>query len=146
MYIFKQPNIGGEVVCHQDCTFLYTDPPTVTGLWFALEDATVENGCLWAMVGGHRSGVKSRFLRASEGGTRFETIDPTPWPEDRLEPLEVRKGTLIVLDGFLPHKSLANTSAKSRHAYTLHVISSRANYPANNWLQRSAGMPLRGFD
>src|SRR5262249_19809299 len=26
MYIFKQPNIGGEVTCHQDSTFLYTDP------------------------------------------------------------------------------------------------------------------------
>ena len=46
MYIFKQPNIGGEVTCHQDSTFLYTDPIDIIGLWFALEDATVENGCL----------------------------------------------------------------------------------------------------
>src|SRR5829696_3310263 len=47
MYIFKQPNIGGEVTCHQDSTFLYTEPPEIAGLWFALEDATIENGCLW---------------------------------------------------------------------------------------------------
>jgi phytanoyl-CoA hydroxylase len=47
MYIFKQPLIGGEVGCHQDSTFLYTDPLTVTGFWFAIEDATLENGCLW---------------------------------------------------------------------------------------------------
>ena len=26
MYIFKQPKIGGEVTCHQDSTFLYTEP------------------------------------------------------------------------------------------------------------------------
>ena len=26
MYIFKQPRIGGEVSCHQDSTFLYTEP------------------------------------------------------------------------------------------------------------------------
>src|SRR5215471_14628664 len=32
MYIFKQPDIGGEVTCHQDATFLYTDPVSVTGL------------------------------------------------------------------------------------------------------------------
>ena len=51
MYIFKQPHIGGEVGCHQDATFLYTDPITVTGFWFAIEDATLENGCL---VGGAR--------------------------------------------------------------------------------------------
>lgn len=47
MYIFKQPNIGGEVTCHQDSTFLYTEPIDIAGLWFALEDATIENGCLW---------------------------------------------------------------------------------------------------
>jgi len=44
MYIFKQPGIGGEVACHQDSTFLYTDPLSVTGFWFALEDATIDNG------------------------------------------------------------------------------------------------------
>ena len=33
MYIFKQPNIGGEVVCHQDSTFLYTVPDTVVGFF-----------------------------------------------------------------------------------------------------------------
>ena len=50
MYIFKQPHIGGEVTCHQDATFLYTEPLGVTGLWFAIEDAMIENGCLWAIA------------------------------------------------------------------------------------------------
>jgi phytanoyl-CoA hydroxylase len=146
MFIFKQPNIGGEVTCHQDNTFLYTEPPSAIGLWFALEDATIDNGCLWAIPGGHTLGLKSRFLRAENGGTRFEQLDPAAWPEEHLQPLAVPKGTLIVLNGFLPHKSLANTSPKSRHAYTLHVISGACGYPADNWLQRSAAMPLRGFD
>jgi phytanoyl-CoA hydroxylase len=57
MYIFKQPRIGGEVNCHQDSTFLYTEPQNIVGLWFALEDATLENGCLWAMPGGHKLGL-----------------------------------------------------------------------------------------
>ena len=56
MYICKQPFIGGEVRCHQDATFLHTEPDRLLGLWFALEDATVENGCLWALPGGHRGG------------------------------------------------------------------------------------------
>ena len=146
MYIFKQPNIGGEVTCHQDSTFLYTEPNSIAGLWFALEDATVENGCLWAIPGGHQTGLKSRWVRAPEGGMKFETYDATPWPEERLVPLEVRKGTLIILHGLLPHKSLENKSSKSRHAYTLHVIGGCAHYPTHNWLQRSAAMPLRGFD
>jgi phytanoyl-CoA hydroxylase len=145
MYIFKQPRIGGEVTCHQDATFLYTEPLRMVGLWFALEDATIENGCLWAIPGGHKLGLKSRFLRAEAGGTRFETLNEVTWPEEKLRPLEVKQGTLIVLNALLPHLSRENRSAKSRHAYTLHVIDGSARYPKENWLQRSPEMPARGF-
>lgn len=146
MYIFKQPNIGGEVTCHQDSTFLYTEPIDIVGLWFALEDATIENGCLWAIPGGHRHGLKSRWVRAPEGAMRFQVFDTSPWPENQLVPLEVRKGSLILLNGLLPHRSFENRSTRSRHAYTLHLIGSNVKYPQDNWLQRSAEMPLRGFD
>lgn len=145
MYIFKQPNIGGEVTCHQDSTFLYTEPMNIAGLWFALEDARIDNGCLWAISGGHRRGLKSRWIRTSDDGMQFEVYNETPWPEEELVPLEVSKGTLIVLHGLLPHRSLENRSHKSRHAYTLHVISEKSDYPESNWLQRSAAMPLSGF-
>jgi phytanoyl-CoA hydroxylase len=145
MYIFKQPKIGGEVTCHQDATFLYTEPLRLIGLWFAREDATIENGCLWVIPGGHTLGLKSRFVRAEGGGTRFEVFDSSPWPEEELQPLEVKKGTLIVLHGLLPHLSRENTSPRSRQAYTLHVIDATSRYPADNWLQRSAALPLRGF-
>jgi phytanoyl-CoA hydroxylase len=144
MYIFKQPNIGGEVTCHQDGTFLFTEPLRMVGLWFALEDATQENGCLWAIPGGHQLGLKKRFVRAEGAGTRFEVLDQTPWPEDKAQPLEVKKGTVIVLHPLLPHLSRENRSSRSRHAYTLHLIDASATYPADNWLQRPA-MPLRGF-
>ena len=142
MYIFKQPNIGGEVTCHQDSTFLYTEPIDIVGLWFALEDATIENGCLWAIPGGHRDGLKSRWVRTPEG-MKFETFNAEPWREDKLVPLEVAKGSLILLNGLLPHRSFENRSTRSRHAYTLHLIKKSAKYPADNWLQRS--LPLRGF-
>jgi phytanoyl-CoA hydroxylase len=137
MYIFKQPNIGGEVTCHQDSTFLYTEPIDIVGLWFALEDANVENGCLWAIPGGHRHGLKSRWVRAPESKMKFEIFDETPWPEDQLVPLEVSKGSLILLNGLLPHRSFENRSTRSRHAYTLHLIGSNVSYPNDNWLQRS---------
>src|SRR5262245_8239513 len=92
MYIFKQPDIGGEVTCHQDSTLLYTEPIDIVGLWFALEDATVENGCLWAIPGGHRHGLKSRWVRTPAYKMKFNIFDETPWPEDQLVPLEVSKG------------------------------------------------------
>ncbi|CAN5569605.1 Dot/Icm type IV secretion system effector LegD1 [soil metagenome] len=154
MYIFKQPGIGGEVGCHQDASFLYTDPISVTGFWFAIEDATIDNGCLWVAPGGHHTGLRSQFRRSgadpSSGAdlTRFEVLDPTPLPTppDELVPLEVPAGTLVVLDGLLPHWSDVNRSPVSRHAYTVHCISASAEYPEWNWLQRPDALPLRRLD
>jgi phytanoyl-CoA hydroxylase len=144
MYIFKQPRIGGEVICHQDAAFLHTEPQSVLGLWFALEDATIRNGCMYAAPGGHEGPLRSRFVRA---GYRTETItlDPTPLPTAGLVPLEAAKGTLVVLHGLLPHGSAPNRSATSRHAYALHVIDGHARYSPDNWLLRAPEMPLRGF-
>jgi len=144
MYIFKQPNIGGEVVCHTDSTYLYTEPLSAIGLWVALEDATTTNGCLWALPGQHTGPLKSRFRRCSSGLTT-DVYDDSPWPMEHKIPLEVRQGTLIVLDGLCPHMSEANRSSRSRHAYTLHVIDGACVYPADNWLQRGSDMPLKGF-
>jgi phytanoyl-CoA hydroxylase len=118
---------------------------SLTGLWFALEDATRENGCLWALPRGHTYGLKSRFYRTRNGTTGFRHHSETNWPLDRLVPLEVKKGALILLDGLLPHMSLMNRSPRSRHAYTLHVIEAASHYHHSNWLQRSPEMPPRGF-
>ena len=152
MYIFKQPHIGGEVGCHQDATFLATNPISVTGFWFAIEDATLENGCLWAAPGGHRTSLRKTFRRlggpgpdGDGAGTEFDVHDASPLPAapDDLVPLEVEAGTLVLLHGLLPHWSDVNRSAKSRHAYSVHCISAATDYPSWNWLQRTDAMPLR---
>lgn len=54
MYIFKQPFIGGEVMPHQDGSYLYTEPLKVIGIWIALEDCTPDNGCLEFIPGSHK--------------------------------------------------------------------------------------------
>ena len=67
MYIFKQAKIGGEVTSHQDSTFLYTTPRhTCIGLWLALDDATLDNGCLWVRPGSHKESVRRQFARNPE--------------------------------------------------------------------------------
>ena len=142
MYIFKQPNIGGEVVCHQDSTFLYTEPESAVGFWVALEDANKDNGCLWVAPGGHKGPLRKLFTKIDNVMT-LKTLDNTPF-EETTTPLEVKKGSLVLLHGRLPHYSCENTSNKSRHAYTLHVIDGNCKYSSNNWLQRSS-MPLQGF-
>ncbi len=145
MYIFKPPGIGGEVVCHQDSTFIYTEPESCVGFWFAIDDATLDNGCMHFIPGAHTMPLKQRNYRRDNGTFVIETIDDTPWPEDRV-PAEATAGTLVIFDGRMPHLSGPNRSAKSRHAFTLHVIDRNCHYPADNWLQRGAHLPLRGFD
>ena len=135
MHIFKQPSIGGEVGLHQDSTFLYTEPKSCIGFWLALEDATADNGCLQALMGGHKIALKQRFKLSAHGGTEFESLNDEPWPLQPLELLEVPAGTLIILHGQLPHYSAANTSNRSRQAFTLHLVDGVCDYPANNWLQ-----------
>ena len=142
MYIFKQPKIGGEVVCHQDSTFLFTKPESATGFWVALEDATIENGCLWVAKGAHKGPLREIFKRINNK-MKFITLDNTPF-EKTDTALEVEKGSLVLIHGRLPHYSCENKSNKSRHAYTFHIIDGEAYYPKENWLQRPS-LPLNGF-
>ena len=139
MYIFKQPNIGGEVVCHQDSTFLYTEPESAVGFWVALEDANIDNGCLWVAPGGHKGPLRKLFTKIDNVMT-LKTLNDTPFEETTI-PLEVKKGSLVLLHGRLPHYSCENTSNKSRHAYTLHVIDGNCKYSSNNWLHEYLQLP-----
>ena len=146
MYIFKQPRIGGEVNSHTDHTFLWTEPQSVVGFWFAIDDATTENGCMWALPGGHNIPVKSRSrVNTERTASYMEVFDESPYPTEGLVPLEAERGTLVLLNGTLPHLSGPNTSDKPRHAYTIHAIDAQAHYPADNWLQRP-NLVMSGFN
>ncbi len=88
MYIFKQPRVGTEgtyfntrfsnglyllsliaVTPHQDGSFLNNDPLNLIGFWFPLDDATLENGCLWYVPGSHSRPIYRRFVRNEETGS-----------------------------------------------------------------------------
>lgn len=152
MYIFKQPGIGGEVTSHQDSTFLYTTPrQTCLGLWLALHDATIDNGCLWVRPGSHQEPVRRQFTRNPayfEKGDKTEPlmifrdlVSPEhevdwegklpegswPPPSEGLRdagfvPVECKAGDLVCFPGTLDHLSLPNTSQKPRHTFQLHLI------------------------
>jgi phytanoyl-CoA hydroxylase len=135
MFIFKQPQIGGEVRWHQDATYLIAEPLPVTGMWFALEDATLDNGCLWVQPGGHRGPMRERFVR-NEHGVQLHRLDHTPWPTSaEAVPLEVEAGAVVCFHGLMPHYSAPNRSDVSRLAYTLHMSDTRSRWSADNWLR-----------
>jgi len=137
MFLFKPPHIGGEVLMHQDATFLNTEPVTVVGLWFALEDANAENGCLWALPGRHE--LRRRFVRDGDV-TAFVELDDRALDGEAI-PLEVEAGTLVVLHGLLPHRSGPNHSDASRLAYALHLVDGRASWSADNWIPADPPFP-----
>jgi len=152
MVILKQPEIGGAVPPHQDSTFLYTDPPSAVGFWYALEDATLENGCLSFLRGSHKwAHIAKRLVRGGEGGTEMVENEGATFPkgeraeekgeEGEYEAAEVRAGTLVLIHGNLLHKSERNTSHKGRIIYTFHVIEGADGweYDERNWLQPPEG-------
>lgn len=141
---------------HQDSTFLYTDPPSAVGFWYALEDATRENGCLSFLKRSHRwAPVRKRFVRMAEsGGTGFIDNKGKRFPdgpkygertdqnedECEYELGEVKAGSLVLIHGNLLHKSEKNTSSKGRIIYTFHVIEGYGTaYDERNWLQPPKG-------
>lgn len=138
MYIFKQPGIGGEVTPHRDSTFLYTEPPSALGLWIPLEDCTLENGCLQFVPKSHNDGLNRRFIRNPEPGST-PTIFKGPKEEcddNDFIPQFTKKGCLVLIHGTVLHRSFANKSDKSRHAYTFHIVEQEnTEYSNQNWLQ-----------
>ena len=118
---------------HDDSTFLYTDPPSALGFWFALEDCRISNGCLSFLPGSHKLNqpIAKRFVRSPQGGTTFinmvndedlksETRNwDGPQYKDQWRVEECDAGALVLIDGAVIHRSERNTSDKSRFIYTV---------------------------
>lgn len=145
MYILKNAIVGGEVKPHRDATFIRDKNGHCLGYWWALEDATLTNGCLWAVPKSHHD-VHNRLFALDESRQdfHFTGVDNNNYSMNDYVALPMECGDLILLHGDLIHMSKANTSCKSRHAYSIHVVS---NDVANDcWLQRPTNMPFKFID
>lgn len=138
MYIFKQPQIGGEVRWHQDASYLIADEPGVVGCWVALEDADRSNGCLWMQPRGHRSPLREVFEVEPGSPTGvLRKLDSTAWPDaSSAIPMEVGTGSVVFFSDHMPHYSSQNLSDHSRHAFTMHLSNAGSHWSKKNWLQR----------
>ena len=143
--LYIPEGFGHGFAALEDSTFIYTDPPSCLGFWIALEDATLENGCLMAIPGSQQSDLGSlRFVRNAQGTETFFVGEPGPAGDlDQMVPLEVESGSLIILHGALIHMSTPNCSSHSRHAYVLHLVDAQAHWSTDNWLQRPDNIPFR---
>ncbi|KAL3266947.1 hypothetical protein HHI36_011097 [Cryptolaemus montrouzieri] len=146
MFIFKNPKIGGEVTPHQDASYLYTNPQTLYGIWIALEDTTIENGCLWFEPGSHKGELTKRFIRnpdkASDKYTTYTGEDPE-YKIEKFTPVPVKKGSCVIIHGKVVHLSKPNTSNISRNIYTFHVFDQDGTtYSKDNWIQPEENSPF----
>ena len=119
-FIFKNPGAWGQP-WHQDSYYFPFEPPRrIVGLWLAVTEATLENGCLHVLPGSHREPVHEhvpdRRPGANYGYTEIVDHDPTGQQPSLMEP-----GDLLVFDSHLMHRSTDNRSAGIRAAMVFHV-------------------------
>ncbi len=111
---------------HQDEDYIPTRDRSLTGGWIALDNATVENGCLWVIPGSHRPGVL--WEQEWHGDRRFDCSEESvgfPYNDDDAIPVEVEAGSVVFFNGYLLHRSLPNNAPEGtyRRALVNHFMS-----------------------
>ena len=136
MYIFKSPGgLGGEVTPHKDSSFLHTGGTRLLGLWIPLDDADVNNGCLWFIPGSHCERASLHMNRKCDNSGCEFVGTPNNFAEGWVA-VEVKRGSLVLIDGDVSHKSERNTSQRERNAFTFHLYEGQgANWRETNWNQ-----------
>lgn len=121
--LLKPPEVGSQKGMHQDSPYWPIEPMALCSCWFALDDATAENGCMGAMPGWHRKGplphvrVTDDFV-VDEGCYNFEDLVLAP----------VRAGGGLFFHSLLPHYTAPNRSDRWRRAIALSYMSSKSRY------------------
>lgn len=128
---------------HQDEDYIPTRDRSLTGCWLALDDATLDNGCLWVIPGSHKPGVlwPMKYHHDQRFDCSWESFD-FPYSDADAVPVEVSAGTMVVFNGYLLHRSLPNVRNKGyRRALVNHYMSSESLLPWL-WPEKPTGMAL----
>jgi ectoine hydroxylase-related dioxygenase (phytanoyl-CoA dioxygenase family) len=116
---------------HQDEYYIPTRDTSLTGGWLAMDDATVENGCLWILPGSHKR--KILYPQKSHEDRRFDCAGMShrfPYRDEDAVPVEVKAGSIVFFNGYLLHKSLPNhAKAGYRRVLVNHYMSAESFLP-----------------
>lgn len=142
MFFVKAEGKAGQA-WHQDENFIPTRDRSLAAVWIAVDDATVENGCLWVIPGSHRRGVifPDRETDNERFDCTWESYDFGYREEDAV-PVELKAGSAVLFDGYLLHRSLPNTGRHGmRRALVFHYMSAESRLPwvrpeGEEWMAR----------
>jgi ectoine hydroxylase-related dioxygenase (phytanoyl-CoA dioxygenase family) len=128
MLFVKGPGKAGQS-WHQDEFYIPTRDRSLTGVWIAIDDATIENGCLWIIPG--RPGYMMRRVKnESNEYADVDTVDVSAYSSDDLVPVEVKSGSVVFFNGYTLHSSLRNkTTDCFRTALVNHYMSAESMLP-----------------
>ena len=130
MLFVKGPGKAGQA-WHQDEFYIPTRDKSLVGVWIAIDDASVENGCLWIVPGSHKPGyIMPRVPSNSEEYADVDTIDASGYSKEEIISVPVRSGGVVFFNGYLLHSSLRNkTSHNFRTALVNHYMSAESMLP-----------------
>ncbi|MCX6126760.1 MAG: phytanoyl-CoA dioxygenase family protein, partial [Proteobacteria bacterium] len=150
VYIPKHTDgFGSEVRPHQESAFANTNPLSACVLWVALEDATIENACMYGLPGSHQLPLKFvSNVDHERGERRYVTLSDVDIPpfdpeESKYVPLEVSAGHALLFHGNYVHCSPRNRSSCSRKALSFQFIETEGvAFSTFNWIQTPNQAPL----
>ena len=130
MLFVKAPGKSGQA-WHQDEYYIPTRDKSLVGVWIAIDDATVENGCLWIIPGSNQPGyIMKRVPNSSNEYADADTVDTTDFPSQNIIPVEVKRGSVVFFNGYTLHSSLKNkTTDCFRMALVNHYMSAESMLP-----------------
>lgn len=118
---FKPPEGGGPKPAHQDNFYFGpTDIEGVVTAWIALDDATLDNGCMYFGDGTNKGPVYPHF--APEGEPYNLQLPASVLDKQPMQPAPVRKGGVSFHHGNTFHVSGPNHSKQWRRACALHFV------------------------
>jgi ectoine hydroxylase-related dioxygenase (phytanoyl-CoA dioxygenase family) len=117
-FIFKNPGAWGQP-WHQDSYYFPFDRRPEIGVWLAISEATLENGCLAAIPGAHKSEVLEHGPD-KRPGANYGYTEISGLPEEKAVPLLMEPGDCLFFHSLLPHRSYDNRAATRRAAIVYH--------------------------
>jgi phytanoyl-CoA hydroxylase len=129
MLFVKGPGKAGQA-WHQDEYYIPTRDKSLVGVWIAIDDATIENGCLWIIPQSHKPGyMMQRIPGENEEFADLDTIDVSAY-QDQIIPVELKSGSVVFFNGYTLHSSRRNrTTDHFRMALVNHYMSAESMLP-----------------